>query len=66
MKKDKKWLYISILSLIMALVWVGLSAIKHLQKSTISPDVEKVMIPLDPTIDRATLVDLSKRKGATP
>lgn len=63
-KTDRRWLYIAILSLIVALTWVGVSAVARLRKSTIPEGLEKVMKPLDPTIDTTIFSDLSKRKGA--
>lgn len=61
--KDNRWLYIAILSFVIALIWVGATIIIKQRKSTIPPDLEKVTQPLDPTIDRSILIKLSKRKA---
>lgn len=51
MKKNKNWLYFSILTLVVAIIWVAVSAVSHFRKSTVPSDVEANIIPLDPTID---------------
>ncbi len=65
MNKDRRWLYIAILTLVLALCWVGVSAIERLRTSTIPPDIEKIMSPLDPNIDRSIFSKLSQRKGGS-
>lgn len=61
--KDRRWLYIAILSLVVAVTWVGVSAAARLRKSTVPADLEKVLKPLDPTIDTTVFSDLAKHKG---
>lgn len=63
MKKDRKWLYIAILSLVIAVTWVVISAVSRLRQTTIAPDVEKAMTPLNPKIDQTVFDDLQKRRG---
>ena len=63
MNKDRRWLSIAIMAVLVALFWVGLSAAEKLRRSTIPQDIEKVMTPLDPNIDRSIFIDLGKRKG---
>lgn len=65
MNKDRHWLYIAILALILALSWVGVSAWERLRTSTVPPDIEKVASPLDPNIDQSIFSKLSERKGGT-
>ncbi len=65
MKRDRRWLYIAILSLILAFFWVGVSAAARLRKSTLPEGLDKVMTALDPTIDISIFTDLAKRKGGT-
>lgn len=62
MTKDRRWLYIAILSLVIATLWAGVSAVARLRNSTIPPDIEKAAKPLDPNIDRSIFTVLSKRK----
>ena len=62
MNKDRRWLYIAILSLVIAIIWVGVSLALKRRQSTIAPDVQKVIVPLDPTIDQSIFTKLAKRK----
>lgn len=65
MTRDKRWLYIAILSFIIAIVWVGVTLAIKQRTSTLPPDLDEVVRPLDPTIDRETLAKLEKRKPIT-
>lgn len=55
------WVQISILTLITALVWLGVSVRSTLIKSTISPDIMKLIEPLDPTLDQGAIENLKNR-----
>ncbi len=59
--KERTWLHIAILTLITSLIWVSVSIHSTLRKTTVPPDVEKVIAPLDPTIDFELLNSLSER-----
>ncbi|MBI4099869.1 hypothetical protein HY440_02575 [Candidatus Microgenomates bacterium] len=62
MRRDKRWIYIGILSLVVAICWIAVSAISRLRQSTIPADVEKVATPLSPDLDRSIFTSLSKRQ----
>lgn len=64
MIKNKSWLYISVLTLIVALTWVTVSAVAHFRKSEVAPDVEKISSPLDPAIDTTFFAQLQRRATA--
>lgn len=51
MIKNKSWLYLTILTLVVALTWVAVSAISHFRQTTIPKDVETAAAPLDPNLD---------------
>lgn len=61
MRKDKGWLIISILIIVIALTWLGVSAYNTLRKSTVPPDVTVAITPLDPEIDKDIIPLLDKR-----
>ncbi len=62
MRKDKRWIYIAILSVVVAVSWAAVSAVTKLRKSTVPPDIEKVAEPLNPNLDKSIFTILSKRK----
>lgn len=51
MIKNRSWLYLTILTLVVALTWVTVSAISHFRQTTIPKDVEVAAAPLDPNLD---------------
>ncbi len=63
MNRDKKWLYIAVLALVLAVCWVEVSAVEKLRTSTLPADLEKVMTPLDPNLDQTIFTKLAQRKG---
>ncbi|MBI4099566.1 hypothetical protein HY440_01015 [Candidatus Microgenomates bacterium] len=62
MKKDRRSLYIAILSFVAAAIWVGVSAYARLHQSTIPADVERAARPLNPIIDKSIFMTLTKRQ----
>ena len=64
MNKNKSWLYISILTLIVALTWVAVSAIGHIRETTVPKDVEQAASPLDPNLDTAFFARLQQKAQA--
>ncbi len=62
MRKDRRWIYIGILAVVVATTWIAVSAIAGLRKSTIPSDIEKVAAPLNPDLDRSVFTKLSARK----
>ena len=63
MRKDKSWLVISILVIVMALIWLGISAFQTLRKTTVPPDVTVATTPLNPQINQEILPILDKRSA---
>ncbi len=61
MHKDRSWLYLSLLTLLVAIVWTAVTAISSTRKSTIPSDVETVMAPLDPKIDQSIFTILQQK-----
>ncbi len=61
MKKNHYWLYVAVLTLITAIIWVTVTMLGKQKETTISPEVQKVMTPLDPTLDQSTLTKLQGR-----
>jgi len=59
--RRNSWLYISILSLIMALAWVGVSAMSKMREKTVPPDLEKIAAPVDPNIDKQLFERLERK-----
>lgn len=52
MNKDKSWFYLAILTLAVAIIWTSVTVIANSRKSTITEDIEKAMLPLNPVINR--------------
>lgn len=63
MKQDRRWLYIAILALVIAVIWVAVSAISKLRQKTVPPDIEKAAEPLNPSLDQTIFTKLSRRGG---
>ncbi len=61
MRKNRYWLYVAILTLLTAIIWVTVTTLGNRQKTTITPDVAKAIIPLDPNLDRVVLTKLQSR-----
>lgn len=61
--RSRTWLLIAGLTFLTALVWVGVSAVAAFRKSTVTPQVESLITPLDPNLDSGVLTDLSRRAG---
>lgn len=52
---------IAVLTLIVGLVWIGVTANAALRKSTVAPDVSAVLAPLDPNLDVNVFTKLAQR-----
>lgn len=61
MKNRKATLAIAILTVITATLWLIASAIKVSQTSTISPELQEAIEPLQPNIDGAIFERLEER-----
>ena len=62
MKKDRRWIYIAVMSLFMAIVWVAASLIIKQRQSTIPADLQQIITPLDPSIDQTIFTRLAGRQ----
>ncbi len=61
MNKDRRWFYIAVLTLILAMTWAGMTAWSKNKQSTIPLDVEKIMLPLNPKLDSVILNKLQQK-----
>ncbi len=61
MKKRSSWVYISILSFALAVIWAAVSAYSQAKKPTIPADLQKVIEPLNPSLNMATLEKIKGR-----
>lgn len=61
MRKNRYWLYVAILTLLTAIIWVTVTTLGNRQKTTITPDITKAMTPLDTNIDKEVLTKLQLR-----
>jgi len=59
--KNRSWLFISILAVIVAILWAGVTAYSNIRKSTISDDVKTLMTPLPTDVDRSLFNKLEQR-----
>lgn len=60
--RSKNLAYISILSLILALCWLGVTAVSKMREKTTPPDLEKIMVPLNPYLDKEWFISLERRE----
>lgn len=65
LKRSKDVLYIVILALVVALVWIVISVYHAAVKTSVPPNIQKLTTPLTPTIDIELLGTLSSRKTYT-
>lgn len=63
--KSKGWLYLAILSFIVALIWSGVSIVANLRKSTIPSDIQTIMAPINPNLDQTLLQKIQDRLQAS-
>lgn len=59
--KDRGWFYIAVLTLILAVTWAVMTAWSRNKQSTIPPDIEKIMAPLNPKLDSVILNKLQQK-----
>jgi hypothetical protein len=61
LKRSKDVLYILILALVVALVWIIIGVYHAAVKTSIPANIQKLTTPLSPTLDTETLQGLSSR-----
>lgn len=64
-KRKKRNVYLAISILITIIIWVGFDAMRAYNKSSITPDVTKALIPLDPRVDQKIFTELERRHNLT-
>lgn len=58
----KNWLYLAILSLVLAFCWAGVTAISKMREKTTPADLKKIMTPLNPHLDTDLFTKLQERE----
>lgn len=61
MKKRSNWVYISILSFSLAVIWAAVAAYAQAKKPTVPADLQKIIEPLNPNLNMATLEKIKER-----
>lgn len=59
--KNTTWILIALLTLLTALVWLGITVRSTLNKPTVPENLEKISKPLDPKLDTEIFIDLKSR-----
>lgn len=59
--KNTTWILIALLTLLTALVWLGITIRSTLNKPTVPENLEKISKPLDPKLDVEIFIDLKSR-----
>lgn len=63
MRKNRTMVYLSLLSFLLALVWMGVSVVSTVRKTVIPADIEKVIEPLEVNLDKRLLETIANRRG---
>ena len=66
MKNKRTTVIIAILTVIVAILWLLSSAFKVSQQSTITPELEQIITPLDPTLDAGVFERLQQTNINAP
>lgn len=61
--KHKAWIFISLLTLVTALIWLGVSVRSTLLKSTVSESAAQLITPLDSSLDQSVIDNLKNRSS---
>lgn len=61
--KDKTWILISFLTLVIAVIWLSLVVKTSLTKPTLPVSLEEISKPLDPSLDKSVFDKLQNRKS---
>ncbi len=59
-------LYLSVITLITALTWIGFSVYQSFSKNTIDANVQKIIKPINPTLDTAALSEYKATRKPLP
>jgi hypothetical protein len=65
-KAQKDILYIAISSFILVVIWIGFSIYHAYVDSTIEPDLQIQIEPIEPTFDKETINNIRNRQGVLP
>lgn len=61
LKFKENMLWIGVMTLATVFIWVSYSVYSAVNKSTIDPNVNKLLTPLNPNLDQELLADLDNR-----
>ena len=65
--KKKRNIYLAVFTLITVLCWIAFGVIATYRKTTVTPDITKVITPLNPGIDESVFQELEHRtQSASP
>jgi len=53
---------LSIMTLVTAVIWIGIATVRTLSKEQVKPNVKKQIVPLTATIDLDTMENIKKRR----
>jgi len=59
--KQKRNIYIAILTLVTIILWVVMGVYNVYNKSTLTPDVTRALTPIDPKVDQSVFASLQTR-----
>ena len=57
----KDFFRLSVMSLIVVVVWIGMRTYQAFNKDQVTPEVRKQILPLTPSIDAETMIDVRQR-----
>lgn len=65
MKDKSSQLVLAIMTLIAVSSWVGFEVYRTIHTSTITPELESVLTPLNPVVPESVFTQLASRQGET-
>jgi len=66
LKKGQYILYILILTLVLAFIWIGGTLLSSQRTSGITPETRQAALPLNPNIDMQTFIELENKRVFAP
>jgi hypothetical protein len=66
LKRSQYVLYILILTLVMAFIWIGGTLLSSQRTSGITPQTRQAALPLNPNIDMQTFIELENKRVYAP
>jgi hypothetical protein len=65
-KAQKDILYVSISSFVLVVLWIGFNLYHAYVSSTIAPDLQLQIIPIEPTFNSAAIQKIKARENVAP